>query len=112
MSDLFFGNIQPPPGIEAYGSQGPAGLITLLNNIVRLAIFAGAFISLINIIISGIEYIGSAGNPDTIKKASSRIWISLLGLVVIAASIVIAAIIGLIFFNDPQAILSPTIPQL
>jgi len=112
MSDLFFGDILAPPGIKAYGSQGSAGLIILLNNIVRLAIFAGALISLINVIVSGIEYVGSAGNPDIIKKASSRIWISLLGLIIIAASIVLAAVIGLIFFNDPQAILSPTIPQL
>ncbi len=105
-----FGQAFPPPGIEKYSSGDVLGLTLLLNNILKLSIFAAGLYTLINLIISGIQYIGSSGNPEMIKQASSRIWLSLLGLVIVAGSLVLAAVIGLIFFNDPSAILSPTIP--
>jgi hypothetical protein len=105
----FFGQLEPPPGVEHYG-EGTGSLIVFLNNILKLVIFAAAFIALLNLLISGIEYIGSSGNPETAKRASSRIWMSLLGLVIVAGSILIAALIGLIFFGDSRAILFPNIP--
>ena len=105
-----FGQASPPPGIEKYSSGNVLGLTLLLNNILKLSIFAAGLYTLVNLIISGIQYIGSSGNPEMIKQASSRIWLSLLGLVIVAGSLALAAVIGLIFFNDPTAILSPTIP--
>lgn len=99
-----------PPGVEKYSSGNIEGLTLLLNNILKLSIFAAGLYTLINLIISGIQYIGSSGNPEIIKQASSRIWLSLLGLVIVAGSLVLAAVIGLIFFKDATAILSPTIP--
>jgi len=103
-----FGTIDTPPGIDQYGTD-PSGLILFLNNILKIAIVAGVIFSLTNIVIAGIQYIGSSGNPETMKKASSRIWISLLGLVIIAGSISLAAVIGLIFFGQADAILKPAI---
>jgi len=112
MSLFDFGTLDPPPGVKEYGSD-PSGLIFFLNNILKIAIVAGAIFSLINIIVAGIQYIGSSGKPETIKQASSRIWISLLGLVIIAGSISLAALIGLIFFGEASAILIPKlIPEL
>lgn len=109
-SQKFFGNVDPPAGVTDYGSQDASGLIFLFNNILKVAIFAGAAWTLINFIVAGIQYIGSSGKPDLAKTASSKIWISLLGLVIIASSITLAAIIGLIFFGDSTAILNPKIP--
>ncbi|MBU1085303.1 MAG: hypothetical protein ABIJ43_00460 [Candidatus Beckwithbacteria bacterium] len=106
----FFGNIEPPPGVDKYGSQDATGLIFLFNNILKAIIFIGAAWTLINFIIAGIQYIGSSGKPELVKSASSKIWISLLGLVIIASSIALAALIGLIFFGDSTAILNPKIP--
>ena len=108
LSDFFGSNLEPPPGVETYGSD-PQGLILLLNNIFRVAVYGGGLLAVINFAISGIQYIGSAGNPEVAKKASSRIWISMLGLLLIAASTVAAAVIGLIFFGSATAIISPTI---
>ncbi len=105
---LFGTNLDAPQGIAEYGVN-PQGLILLLNNIFRVAIFAAGIFALINFAVSGIQYIGSSGNPETTKKASSRIWFSMLGLVIVAATTVIAALIGLIFFGSPTAIISPTI---
>jgi len=104
----FFGTFKAPQNIQAYG-EDPSGLIRLFNNILRVALFASGIFALINLIISGIQYIGSSGNPDITKQASSRIWMSLLGLVIAASSLVIAGIIGFVFFGDPLAIINPSI---
>ena len=107
-----FGKSSPPPGIDQYspgtGLAGVSGLSILLSNALKITVFAAGIFSLINFLISGIEYIGSSGKPETLKKASSRIWMSLLGLVIIASAFVLAALIGLIFYNDASAILIPS----
>lgn len=109
-SQQFFGNIEAPSGVKAYGSQDATGLIFLLNNFLKIAIFVSAAWTLINFIIAGIQYIGSSGKPELAKSATSKIWMSLLGLVIIAGSIALSALIGLIFFGDNGAILNPKLP--
>lgn len=103
----------PPPGVAAYtpgiGQESISGLTFLFSNILKVVIFIAGLYSLINLLTAGILYIGSNGSPETIKLASSRIWMSLLGLIIVTGSIALAAIIGLIFFNDATAILLPTI---
>jgi len=107
-SALFGSSLTPPQGISSYGA-GPAGLIKLLNNVLRVAIFAAFVFAVINFLIAGIQYIGSSGNPDILKQASSRIWISFLGLVIATSALVIAGIIGFVFFGNATAIISPVI---
>lgn len=104
-----FGDIIPPPGIEAYGNQTP-GLILFLNNILKIALWSGGLFTLTNLIISGFDYIGQGNNPEALKKALNRIWISLLGLMIIGSSLAVAALIGQIFFNDSTAIINPKLP--
>lgn len=106
--DFFGPELEPPRGIQAYGLEA-SGLIKLFNNILRVAIYASLIFATINFIIAGIQYIGSSGNPDITKQASSKIWMSLLGLVIATSSLVIAGIIGLVFFGDPSAIINPVI---
>ena len=109
-SDLkkFFGTFDAPQNIQNY-TEGPEGLILLFNNILKIAIFAAGIFALINFLIAGIQYIGSSGNPEITKKASSRMWLSLLGLVVATSALVIAGVIGLVFFGDATAIIAPVI---
>jgi len=111
----FFGTFSPPQGITEYQKgftpgQEVSGLILLLSNILRIVIYAGGLFALINLFVSGIQYLGSSGNPEMIKQASTRIWMSLLGLVIIASSLILAAIIGLVFFGDASLIIKPVIP--
>ena len=109
----FFGDaFAPPPGIEKYGgiTGKPEGLIFFLSFILKIIIYGGGLFALINLLVSGIQYLGSSGNPEIIKQASARIWMSLLGLVIIAGSLILAAIIGLVFFNDASLIIKPVIP--
>jgi hypothetical protein len=110
LQDFFGTSTSRPPNVEAFGAPfGPEGLIWFANNLMRVAIYGSLLVALINIVISGIQYIGSSGNPEILKTASSRIWISVLGLIVAGASLVIAGVLGLIFFGNATAIISPTI---
>ena len=108
----FFGNTDPtrdlPTGLTNYAT-GEAGLIMFINNVMKVMIYGSMIIAVVNLLVSGIQFMSSNGNPEYIKTASGRIWISLLGLVVAGASLVIAGILGLIFFGDATAIISPAI---
>ncbi|HKZ35590.1 MAG TPA: hypothetical protein VJ242_02635 [Patescibacteria group bacterium] len=102
------GDIRPPQNVTAY-STTTAGLINLLSNILRLSVVAAGIFGLINLLASGIQWIGAGGNPEMIKQAASRIWMSLLGLIIVAGAFVLAGIIGLVFFGSPTAIINPVI---
>jgi len=107
--DFKFGSIAAPLGVTQYGDS-QQGLILLLNNILKIIIFASGLVAMVNFLVSGIQLIGSSGNPDYVKQASNRIWYSLLGLLIVAGSLAVAAVIGLIFFGDAKAIIIPTFP--
>jgi magnesium-transporting ATPase (P-type) len=109
LQDFFGSSTTHPPTVEAYAPYGPEGLIWFANNLMRVMIYGSLLIALINIVVSGIQYIGSSGNPEILKAASSRIWISVLGLIVAGGSLVVAGVLGLIFFGNATAIISPTI---
>mgnify|MGYP001601855517 CR=1 FL=1 len=108
----FFGTsgAEKPSILDKYTSKIAGGdLILFANNIMKVMIYGSMIIAVVNLLVSGIQFMSSSGNPELIKTASSRIWISLLGLVVAAASLVIAGVLGVIFFGDAKAIITPTI---
>lgn len=100
-----FGQIQPPAVIARY----PGGIVTLLSNIVKLLIVVAGLYFLLNLISAGYQFISAGGNPKAIESAWARIWQSLVGLIVIAGSFVLAAIFGYLIFGDATAILKPKI---
>lgn len=108
--DTFFGNINPPPGVNLYPS-GPcgSGLIAFLSNIIRLGIVIAAVYAIINLILAGFQYITGAGDAKAVGQAGEKITHTLIGLLIIAGSFVLAAIFGLLIFGRADAILKPTI---
>ena len=108
------GVIKRPTNIpDAIGASGElTGLITFLNAFLRLVFIAAGLFALFNIIIAGFDFIGAGGDPKNIAKAWEKIWQSALGLLIIVASFLLAAIIGVLFFGSPTAILQPTLPNL
>lgn len=105
----FFGQISPPPGIANYAGGGVQGIVLFANNILKLVIVGGGILTFLNILLAGMAFISAGGDPKKIEQASTKIWQSILGLVIIAGSFVIAALIGWILFGDATAILSPKI---
>ena len=104
------GTIKAPPGVEDYGGNfSSGGLVIFISNIIRFISVAAGIYALINLILAGLEYIGSDGDPKKTSQAWQKIYMSGLGLLVIVASFVIAAIIGYMFFGEWRSILMPEI---
>lgn len=110
--DPVIGCITPPdfikPGVDPVSGL-PNGLIAFMNALLKL-IFAGAGIwAFFNLIFAGFGFMNAGGDPKNISKSWDKIWQSFLGLLIIVSSFLIAAIMGLLLFKDPTAILQPKI---
>ena len=109
MADNPFGQIVPPePFASKYGGY-ETGLISFLNNILRLMIGVAGIYAFLNFIIAGYGFMSAGGDPKAVGRAWSKIWQSLLGLLIIVGSFVLAGIFGYLLFGDATAILKPKI---
>jgi len=106
-----FGEIKnpfPKIGADYSGEIGPDfGLLVLLNNILRLVFLVAGLFALFQLIFAGFGFMNAAGDPKKVGAAWAKIWQTLLGLVIIVSSFVLAALFGQLFFGDPMAILQP-----
>ena len=107
-----FGDITNP--LEKMGTgygdiSSTKGLTYFISNIIKLVTVGAGLFAFINLIIAGFLYISAGSDAKKTAEAWSKIYMSLIGLVVIVASYAIAAVLGTIFFGNPNAILSPTI---
>lgn len=107
----FFGSISPPPGVNQYGPLigDPGGLIRFANSLLKLIIVGAGIFAFFNVIIAGYTFLGAGGDAKKTEQAWGRIWQSLIGLLFVAGSFVLAAIFGWLLFKDATAILSPQI---
>lgn len=108
------GKITIPPNIPLLidpVSGKLTGLIAFGNTILRLAFIIGGIWALLNIVLAGYGFLGAGGDPKNITKAWARMWQSMVGLMIIVSSFALAAIIGIVVFNDPTAILIPKLPK-
>jgi len=105
----FFGQIKPPPGVDKYSGTGGEGLITFLNNILKLLVVGAGIFALLNFIIAGYGFMSANGDAQKITNAWAKIWLSSLGLLVAAGSFTLAAIFGRLIFGNWDAILLPKI---
>lgn len=103
-ADNPFGKITPP--ITGYDTD-VGGLIFFINNILRLVFIVAGLFALWKFIMAGFTFMGSEGDPKKLSQARDQILMTLVGLLVIAASFVIAAIAGVVFFGDATAIINP-----
>ena len=103
------GTIKPPPQFGNTGqyAANPTGLIVLLSNLVKFFIVVGGLWAFFNIILAGFTYITAGDNPEELAKASQRLYMSLVGLVVMLASFILASIISYVLYGDATTILNP-----
>ena len=105
------GNIGMPEHLSGYGSVegegGDGGMVGLISNIIRIFMVIAGLWSFINLLLAGFAYVTSGDKPDAIKSAGERIYMSLIGLVIIVGSFVMAALIGQVLYGNPGAILQP-----
>lgn len=119
IKNLLAAAISDPIGVISPMIKGPAGaagvtkfgeltgIVVLINTALKILFIVAGVYALFNIVIAGIEFINAGGDAKSVTKAWNRIWQSLLGLVIIVSSFLIAAIIGIILFGDPTYILNP-----
>lgn len=88
------------------GTQGE-GLIALLNNLVKMSIVLAGVYTFWNLISAGYMFLNASGEAKAVAKAWDKIWQSLVGLLVVAASFVLAAIFGYLIFQDASILLAP-----
>ena len=105
------GKIVPPvktPGITIKGGYGElTGFVMLFNSVLRIIFIIAGVWAFFNIVIAGFNFISAGGDPKKVAAAWQKIWQSFLGLVIIVCSFLLAAIIGILLFKDPSAILNP-----
>jgi hypothetical protein len=97
-----FGDITNPfdllsPGNYTGGSG--EGLIIIISNLVRLTMILAGIYTLINIILAGYGFLSAGGDAKLVQKSQERIWRSVLGLLIVVGSLIIAAVIGYVIFG-------------
>ncbi len=108
-ADGILGTIEPPEGVKQYNEQagGQVGLVLFASNIIRvITIGAGVWV-MFNFIMAGFKFVMSFGNVKAYDEVRDSVLWSLVGLVIIAISYTLAAIVGLLFFGDAMFILNP-----
>ena len=92
------------------GTSGTGGGLTgFISNVINIIMIAGGLFALFNFVMAGMEYITSQGDPKGLESAKQKIYMSVIGLAIIAMAYTLTAILSYIFFGNFSAILRPTI---
>ena len=108
MADNILGNIEAPIADNPYfKAENGDGLFILLNNVFKLAGAIAGIFFVVQIILAGYGFLSASGDPKKAEAAFTKIWQSLIGLLIVSGAFVLASFIGKILgLND---ILNPTI---
>lgn len=80
------------PNILSFGNIGE-----LLTVLVNLAFFVTGLAFFVNLLIGGIQWINSGGDPKAMTAARGRITAAVIGLIIVVAAYAITAIAGSVF---------------
>jgi len=102
-----FGRITAPLNNPLFTKSGPGGgLFLFLSSLFKLAGLIGGLYMIVQFITAGYSYMSANGDPKKIEAAWTKIWQSILGLVIISSAFIIAGVVGRITGIN---ILEPTI---
>jgi hypothetical protein len=107
-----FGVISDPfarLGSSLAGSKEGSGAIVLANSLLKFAIVMAGLFAFWNFIAAGYGFMSAGDDAKAMGKAWGKFTQSLLGLLFVAGSFVLAAIFGWLIFGDATAILRPVI---
>ncbi len=105
MADNIIGTIEPFGGAKTYGDLSQGGLVNFISNLVSLIILVAGIFTLVNFVLAGYGYLSSNGQPQKISAAGNKMLESLIGLIIIAATFIIAGLIGFVVFGDQSALI-------
>lgn len=107
-ANSFVGNVQVPSGVPSTTAR----INPFISGIIRFIIVIAGLFALWNLLMGGLGMITGAGDKGKIQEAQNKIFMSVLGLVIIAASFLIIGIVSKLLFNDFTFILDPQIQQI
>jgi len=107
--DNIVGTIQNPLQNNAPQYATLEGVGPFATNIIRVFFIVAGVYALFNFLVAGFEYINAGGDSKKLGQAWSRIWQSLMGLVIIVASFAVISLFGYLLFGDAGFILNPNI---
>jgi len=102
------GTIKAPANIPYATNQ----TTSLIRSILIFYITVAGLFSLFQFIIGGIGLISSSGDKQKVSEAQQKITYAIIGLVTIAASFIITAIVGSLLFGSSKAILVPQLKSI
>lgn len=77
-----------------------SGLIgQILSQIIPIVLGIAGFITVIVIVLSGIQFITSSGNPEAAAAAKNRLLFAIIGLVIIILAFAVLQIINAVFLG-------------
>ena len=99
------GGIINPEGLSDKYTRTPLGsegtlVGTIISDILPIVLSIAGFITVIIIIISGIQFITSSGNPEAANAARGRLIYALIGFAIIILAFAILQIINTIFLGN------------
>lgn len=97
------GVIEGPPGVPTE----PSSLIAIINLAIKGLIGVGFLLAFIYLLIAGINFITSSGEPTKVAAARKKIIFSIVGIIVIGLSFAIVSFVETVF-NIPAT--SPELP--
>lgn len=111
LAENIFGTIEPPAAIQQYGGVGDAsgGPVRFISNLIILVTIVAGVWTVLNVLLAGFALVTSEGDPKKIGEMSNKIAVTFIGLLIMVAAPLIAALIGLFFFGDANYFLNPTI---
>ena len=110
-----FGTIQAPPGVDKWQEEvgeGNIGIFLFISQIIKLVTIAAGIWTMFNFILAGWIYLTAGGDSSASEKVSTKMTNSVIGLVIVALSYSIAALLGLLIFGDADFFLNPTLQTI
>jgi hypothetical protein len=92
-------------------TQGGASLGKLISSLVGALLVAGFFLTMMELIIGGIQWITAGGDKQALEKARTGITNAIMGLVIVAATYAVMILVGQFFGLDMAKLTIPGINQ-
>ena len=102
-----FSKLNPSSALNS-GTSGE-GLVILGNSLLKFVIVLAGLYAFWNFISAGYGFMSAGDDAKAVGKAFDKFTQSLLGLLFVAGSFVLAAIFGQLIFGDYTMLLSPRI---
>lgn len=107
------GDLEIPKGVDLINQDaGGIGVILFISNMIKFVIILGGIWALINIIFAAFAYLTGGGKADSHTKVKDRFTMSIIGLILMIVAYTVAALVGQIFYGDPNFILNPTLEAI